>query len=248
MAKEPPNRIAELRVARGLSQEDLAREVGTSNQQISKLERGQGRLTVEWMLRLAPVLGVEPAELMTARGGAGLRVSGRNVVAGGLFSSVAPTMPTIEGCPVCGVLEVDARAGAGFGGEAVAEAFSPTGAPAQRDAIIAEWGIPPDYLWSELRARPGDLRMLQIDGDSMEPTLKSGDKAIVNLKQRTPSPGGPFVLFDGLAVVAKRLDYIPNSDPPTVAIVSDNPKHKTYERTLEETHIIGRIVWIMRRL
>jgi hypothetical protein len=55
-------------------------------------------------------------------------------------------------------------------------------------------------------------------------------------------------LWDGLGIVVKRLDYIPGSDPATVEIISDNTLHKRYERTVEEAHIIGRVVWFARKL
>lgn len=51
-----PNRIREMRKKRGLTLERLAERVGTNNQQISRLETGQRRLTVEWLTRLATAL------------------------------------------------------------------------------------------------------------------------------------------------------------------------------------------------
>jgi transcriptional regulator with XRE-family HTH domain len=65
MGKEP-NRIRELRMARGMSQEELAGLVGCSKMQISGLERGKPRLDVLWMQRLAAPMGVAPADLLLA--------------------------------------------------------------------------------------------------------------------------------------------------------------------------------------
>lgn len=59
-----PNRIKEFRDAAGMSQQQLAERVGTTNQQISRLESGERRLTVEWMARIAPVFRVAPARLI----------------------------------------------------------------------------------------------------------------------------------------------------------------------------------------
>jgi len=59
------NRIRELRVARGLTLERVAELAGTSLQQVQRLESGKRRLTEGWMRRLAPVLGVAPADLMS---------------------------------------------------------------------------------------------------------------------------------------------------------------------------------------
>lgn len=64
MAVAPPNRIAELRKAKNLSQEALADAASVHWTSISKLERGRMRLTEDWMRKLAPILEVPPAALM----------------------------------------------------------------------------------------------------------------------------------------------------------------------------------------
>lgn len=56
--------MRELRQAAGLSQEKLAEMAGTSQPQINKLETGQRKLTVDWAVKLAGPLGVEPAVLL----------------------------------------------------------------------------------------------------------------------------------------------------------------------------------------
>lgn len=58
------NRIRELREALGWSIVELARRVGTSHQQISKLELEQRELTVAWMQKLSEALGCAPADLI----------------------------------------------------------------------------------------------------------------------------------------------------------------------------------------
>lgn len=59
-----PNRLREIRLERKLTLDQVAKAAGTTNQQVGMLERGERRLTVEWMERLAPVLRVQPAELL----------------------------------------------------------------------------------------------------------------------------------------------------------------------------------------
>jgi transcriptional regulator with XRE-family HTH domain len=58
------NRVREWRQRRELSIEELARRSRTSASQISKLERGQRRLTVDWMSRLARALGCRTEDLL----------------------------------------------------------------------------------------------------------------------------------------------------------------------------------------
>lgn len=57
------NRIRSLREARGWSQSELARRVGTSQVEISRLETGERKLTEDWMRRLANALDVRPVHL-----------------------------------------------------------------------------------------------------------------------------------------------------------------------------------------
>lgn len=106
---------------------------------------------------------------------------------------------------------------------------------------LAEWRFPTEWLRAEMRSMLTELRIITIDGDSMSPTLEPGDKVIVDLGRTTPSPPGVFALWDGLALVAKRLEYIDGSDPPSVRILSDNERYRPYERTTDEVKIVGRI-------
>jgi phage repressor protein C with HTH and peptisase S24 domain len=104
------------------------------------------------------------------------------------------------------------------------------------------------WITHRLRADPANLRILHVEGDSMIPTLQDGDVVLVDLSRCIPTPPGIFVLFDGMGLVAKRLEHIPNSDPPQVRIISDNPFYSPYERTAEEIRIIGRIRWFGREI
>lgn len=59
-----PNRIRELREARGLSQKALAELANVTPSALNKLEMGTRGLDQDWMRRLAPLLAVPPAELL----------------------------------------------------------------------------------------------------------------------------------------------------------------------------------------
>src|ERR1700687_4526482 len=64
MSKILPNRIREFRERARLSMQALAERAGTSAPQINKLEKGDRKLTVDWMIRLGRALGVDPKDLM----------------------------------------------------------------------------------------------------------------------------------------------------------------------------------------
>ena len=78
------NRLRAARTARRLTQRQLAARVGTTLQQISRLERGERRLTLDWVRGLAAALDCPELEL--------------------LGGEVAPTAPIM----VRGAVEADA--------------------------------------------------------------------------------------------------------------------------------------------
>ncbi|WP_270933831.1 S24 family peptidase [Falsiroseomonas oryzae] len=135
------------------------------------------------------------------------------------------------------IAELDVRASAGPG--ALNEGL---------EDAKASWIFSEAMIRHEFRAKPEDLRVITIDGDSMQPLLHSGDRILVDTSQRVPVPPGIFVIWDGMGVVAKRVEHIPNSEPATVVIKSVNPDYQTYERVAEEVSIIGRVIWAARRL
>ena len=104
------------------------------------------------------------------------------------------------------------------------------------------------WIRNNLKASPSQLRTMHVRGDSMAPTLSDGDTVLVDMLQLSPIPAGIFVLDDGLGLVAKRLEHIPNSDPPAVRVISDNKHYPEYERSAEEIHIVGRIRWFAREI
>ena len=65
----------------------------------------------------------------------------------------------------------------------------------------------------QLRADPGDLCIIAVDGDSMEPLLSSGDHILIDVSRTVPAPPGIFVIWDGIALVAKRIEHVPHSAP-----------------------------------
>lgn len=122
------------------------------------------------------------------------------------------------------------------------------GTLAEYEPLGDSWFFPVAWLRHELRARAGDLKIISIDGDSMEPVLESGDKVLVDTSRNTPTPPGIFVLHDGLGLVAKQIEFVPNTDPPVLVIKSANPRYQDYERTVDEVNIIGRVIWFARRV
>ena len=110
------------------------------------------------------------------------------------------------------------------------------------------WLFADSFIRHRLRAEPGDLWMIEADGDSMEPVLSSGDHFMIDVSRTVPAPPGIFVIWDGIALVAKRIEHVPHSDPSCVILKSVNPGYGGHECPAEEVRIVGRAVWVSRKL
>ena len=110
------------------------------------------------------------------------------------------------------------------------------------------WLFADSLIRHRLRADPGDLWIIAVDGDSMEPMLSSGDHVLIDVSRTVPAPPGIFVIWDGIALVAQRIEHMPHSDPPRVVLKPVNPEYGGYERPAEEVRVVGRAVWMSKQL
>jgi len=117
---------------------------------------------------------------------------------------------------------------------------------ARPDAPV--WGFPRAWIAHVLKARAASLRVVQVDGAAMEPEFRSGDRLLVDIDRRAPSPPGAFVLFDGMGLVPRHLELVPNSEPSRVVIRTHETLVPNREAALSDTHVVGRVVWHARCL
>ncbi len=60
------NHLRKIRLTRGLSMQSLAERVGTNKSQIDKLEKGERRMTLDWMHRLSDALECQITDIFMA--------------------------------------------------------------------------------------------------------------------------------------------------------------------------------------
>jgi len=104
------------------------------------------------------------------------------------------------------------------------------------------------FIEQDLRARPGDLLVVEIEGQSMEPLMRHGDLALVDQRKLNVAMEGIFVLFDGDGVVCKWVEPCRTHDVPMLRISSENSRFPPYEVEADRCQIVGRVVWFARRL
>lgn len=139
------------------------------------------------------------------------------------------------------------------GGDYVSIPRITVGMAAGGNAVVSEehsgesYHFRTEWIRGHLHAQPGELRMLYVRGDSMEPTLCHDDIVLVDTSKKHPTPPGIFIVFDGLGLMAKRLELV-EGGARRVRVTSDNPQYAAYERDPGELTIVGRVVWFAREI
>jgi phage repressor protein C with HTH and peptisase S24 domain len=85
-------------------------------------------------------------------------------------------------------------------------------------------------------------------GDSMAPTIAPGDKILIDTAQVTLSPPGIFMLWDGMGMVLKRVEFLQGSYPPIVRVFFDAAVYSGIEIPAVQADIRGRVVAKWSRL
>ena len=105
--------------------------------------------------------------------------------------------------------------------------------------------------WVEkyLNAKPKDLSVVRVHGDSMAPTLQDGDNILVNHADTEVNDGIYVVRIDD-KILVKRTQFIKKD---TIRIISENTSYPPYEVDCSEENqmdfeIIGRVVWFGRQM
>lgn len=105
-----------------------------------------------------------------------------------------------------------------------------------------------EWITRELRARPEQLLLIYVHGESMVPTLNPGDVILMERYDQNRVSDGIYAIRMGNALLVKRLQFLPNGE---LLVTSDNPAYKPFQVKLhdgsEDIQIIGRVVWAGRR-
>ncbi|HXH53564.1 MAG TPA: S24 family peptidase [Sphingomicrobium sp.] len=121
-------------------------------------------------------------------------------------------------------------------------------------AIAADESGKPYFAFDDrwlraLTATPASqLTIIRVEGDSMAPTLNTGDDILVDLADRTERlRDGIYVLRVDDALLVKRLALNPVARRVTVQ--SDNPAYADWpDCAIGDIHCVGRVIWAGRRI
>lgn len=216
------NNIQKFREEKGWSRPELGRRMGTSGQQVERLEKAQRRLTQDWIDKAARALGVEPVDIIAHRperaGPAPDQPPPRSVDAG-------ETAPVIR-------LDLSYSMGPGTDIDS-----------AYIDGEAFEFDV--GFLRSMTISPADRIRIVDGIGDSMQPTLHDRDLLFVDINQRDLNAQDRIwaIWLYGLGAV-KRLRAL---SAETVLVMSDNPDVPDQEVARRDILIHGRVVGSIKR-
>lgn len=132
----------------------------------------------------------------------------------------------------------------------VAAGAAPTGRKACNERVVDVLAFKEDWIRQEVRARPDDLRLIYVEGDSMEPDLRAGDIVMLDHTDTNARREGIYVIKMDGALLVKSLQRLPGG---IVKVLSRNPAYESFNVTVSEIEnpngfaVIGRVVWACRR-
>lgn len=232
---DPGKFLRALRERRGLSRPDLARQVGTHPNQIQKLENNDRTLSLQWMERLAPHLGISTLDFVKgvdAEKSDAPEATNQQPIP----SALCPDgiIFDLGGTEFARIPVYDVQFSAGFG--------------AQND-----YEQPLDYhvisvatLRRLTDASIKQLLFLQVRGDSMEPVLFGGDWVLVDASRTNlVSPAIYAMVYEGEGFLKHASKSI---ETGSINLVSHNPAYAPQTvSSPEKLRIVGRVVLSIRR-
>lgn len=212
------NQIKKMRQERKWTQEKLSEESGVSVSHISRLETRDRGLTLEQALKIANVFGIEVHDLT-------------DEFINDDLSALPKKLPKHKAKG--DVANLDIRAGMGNGG-----LLSAGGDRVAEEYITGHWSFPDPVkaMWKRLPS----TYAFPVVGDSMEPTLSSGDYVFTDTAHQIPSPSDIYAIDYGDGLMIKRVELVPKSD--LVRIISDSEHYQNYELPREGLMVFGRVV------
>lgn len=217
----PQNNISAFRKQAGLSQSELAERIGTTLNMMGKLERGERTLDQAWLLKIGQALDIPSHKLIQTE----LEASDL-VVPKPRPISISDSVVTLR------MFDLSFAMGPGT----------------NIDDYVEEGTYEFDaHMLSKLTRAPADrLFVARGDGDSMFPTLMNDDMLVIDTTQNVLNMQDRIwacSLYGAGAI--KRLR---SSQGGKVLVKSDNTAIDDQEVDGSDLHIVGRVIWMGRRI
>lgn len=101
--------------------------------------------------------------------------------------------------------------------------------------------------WLIRKGDPYNMSLIRISGDSMEPTLLSGDIVLVDHSRKSiESNGGIYAISIDHEILIKRLHILYQDSK--INVISDNKQYPPQEIDSDKIFINGKVIWYAREL
>jgi len=99
-----------------------------------------------------------------------------------------------------------------------------------------------EWLKSITVASTDKLALVDVSGDSMEPTLSDGDIVLIDTSQTNPLKDGIYYISYDSEGLVKRLQYNPATKK--IEVISDNEKYRPFTVPKEAPFkVLGKVLW-----
>lgn len=209
--------LKEIRQRLGLSQAKAAERIGVSQQHYQRLENGYP-IKLNLIEKISQVFGVDKASLLPAH----------FIGVAEATSQVENAMPKFREDEV--IIEmIDATACCGDGVDNLPE------------KVCGHWHLPTAEFKTITSVAPSNIKMLRVQGDSMQPTINEGDWVWVDTSNNFISSDGMYLIKMHTGLAVKRLQ----SGLSNIVIKSDNASYSDITADVGEVQIIGKVVYIL---
>jgi phage repressor protein C with HTH and peptisase S24 domain len=232
--------------ARGrATQDEFARQLGVHANTLGRYERGERLPDADFIAAMAEkadisthwlLYGIPPQRLSESVHPEIRRSEFWKAYSKGLATELHIKQAAASGYVYIPLYDVRAAAG---GGSIV-----------ENEHVVDVLAFKEDWIRQELRAAPNDLRLIFVEGDSMEPDLRAGDIVLIDHTDTTARREGIYVIRMDGALLVKQLQRLPGG---VLKVLSRNQAYESFTipvAQLEERDgfaVIGRVVWACRR-
>lgn len=220
--QEIKDKVGRLVEEKGLSYNNIALTLGKNPSYLQKFvkEASPKRLPEDFRRGLALILDVDEQELSDQP--LLPHLTGVNAVAKKITSLLTKKDEAI-------IDIIDATACCGNGVENLAE------------KVCGHWKLPITEYNSITTGNPNNIKMLRVQGDSMQPTINDGDWVWVDISNNFISSDGMYLIRMATGLAVKRLQ----SGLSNIVIKSDNTTYSDITADIGEINIIGKVVYIL---
>ncbi len=127
------------------------------------------------------------------------------------------------------------------------QAAAGTGSVVTTEEVTDMYSYKKEWLRRELGVPPTDLRIIRVDGESMAPTLRSGELIFVDMRKSNFTGDGVYIVRMGDAIMCKHVQRLPGH---VLRVTSENTNYSSFDIKLDESSndevaIVGKVVYAL---